>query len=179
VRGAKIAFIPQEPAQALNPVLTVGVQLTDIVRAHLSLDRKAARKASEQSLADVGLSPVDRIYSSYPHQLSGGQRQRVTIAQALLCGPSLLIADEPTSSLDPIVQREVLCLIRSLQQRHGFSLLLISHDPYVVAEMVERIVVLRQGRIVDSGSRDEIFSPSASVYTRSLLGGPAEAAYVG
>ena len=169
LRGAAIAFIPQEPAQALNPVICVGQQVTDIIRAHFKVDRKTARSSAETALQEVGLCPVDRIYSAFPHQLSGGQRQRVVIAQALVCNPALLIADEPTSSLDQITQSQVLSLLRALQQKHGFSLLLISHDPWIVAEMVTRIIVLREGRIIDQGPTGQMFA-SRNSYTRSLLG---------
>jgi ABC-type glutathione transport system ATPase component len=168
-RGAEIALVPQEPCVALNPVIGIGQQVTDVIHAHTSLDQRRARAVAEDALHEVGLRPVDRIYDAYPHQLSGGQCQRVVIAQALICKPALLIADEPTSSLDQITQSQILALLQSLQRKHGFALLLISHDPRVVEQMVSRIIVLREGRIVDQGSTEEMFTSSSHGYTQTLL----------
>lgn len=168
-RGAEIALIPQEPCRALNPVICVGQQLTDVVRAHNALDKRSARTAAKDALREVGLNPVDRIYDAYPHQLSGGQCQRVVIAQALICKPALLIADEPTSSLDTITQSEILGLLQRMQREHGFALLLISHDPRVVEQMVTRVVVLREGRVVEQGNTREIFALPDHSYTQALL----------
>lgn len=170
LRGAAIAFIPQEPAQALNPVVSVGQQVADVVRAHTKVDKQEARAIAWATMYEVGLTPVDRIYAAYPHQLSGGQRQRVVIAQALVCEPELLIADEPTSSLDQITQAQVLTLLQTLRKKHGFALLLISHDPWVMSEMVDRMIVLRDGSIVNQGTTEQMFSAPGSSYTHSLLG---------
>jgi ABC-type glutathione transport system ATPase component len=169
VRGAEVALVPQEPCLALNPVICVGQQLTDVIRAHSALDRGRARIAAKAALCEVGLNPVDRFYDAFPHQLSGGQCQRVVIAQALICKPALLIADEPTSSLDPITQSEILGLLQTMQRERGFALLLISHDPRVVEQMVTRIIVLREGQVVDQGNTQEIFASPGYSYTQSLL----------
>lgn len=169
VRGAEIALIPQEPTLALNPVIRVGRQIADVVRAHSSLNQRAARAVTKDLLVEVGLNPVDRIYDAFPHQLSGGQCQRVVTAQALICKPALLIADEPTSSLDQITQAEILALLQNLQRAYGFALLLITHDPRVIEQLVSRLLVLRGGCLVEQGSTRQMFASPRHAYTQSLL----------
>jgi ABC-type glutathione transport system ATPase component len=168
VRGAEIAIIPQEPALALNPVISIGAQVADVIAAHRPWPGARCRQEARQILAEVGLAH-ERIFSAYPHQLSGGQRQRVAIAQALACGPSLVIADEPTTSLDAKTQSELLELMRRLHERRGMALLMISHDPAVLAEIAQRVLVLRAGRVIESGAIASVFGHSTSEYTKSLL----------
>jgi peptide/nickel transport system ATP-binding protein len=169
IRGAEIALIPQEPALALSPVLRAGEQVADVLRAHTSMGRRQCRWQARTLLTQVGLADTARIANSYPHQLSGGQRQRVAIAQAIACSPMLLIADEPTTSLDTITQAEILTLLSQLRQQHGMALIAISHDAAVLAELVDRVVVMRAGKIVEDGSVDQVLSSPASDYTRSLI----------
>jgi ABC-type microcin C transport system duplicated ATPase subunit YejF len=132
VRGRRIAMIFQDPTSSLNPVFTIGEQITRVIRQHLKLDRKAARDQAEDSLAAVGLADVKRVMTSYPYQLSGGQQQRVMIAMALACRPSLLIADEPTTALDVTIQAQILKLLRDLQKQFDLSIILITHNLGVV-----------------------------------------------
>jgi peptide/nickel transport system ATP-binding protein len=167
IRGARISYIAQDPAQALSPVLKVGEQIADLLRAHTSMNRGARKAAVIEALHEVGLDA--QMYHAYPHQLSGGQRQRVAIAQALVCRPELLIADEPTTALDATTQADILRVISTLQSRHGMALLLISHDPAVMAEMVDYVYVLRNGEVVEHGAAHEVLNHPASIYTRSLL----------
>jgi ABC-type glutathione transport system ATPase component len=169
IRGAEISLIPQEPAQALHPTLRVGDQIADVVRAHRGLPRAHCRERAGEMLREVGLNDVRRIYGAYPHQLSGGQRQRVAIAQALCCRPALVIADEPTTALDVSTQREVLELLRRLHSQFGMALVLISHEPAVLDGLVERVIVLRSGEIVDHGDAASVLRAPANAYTRSLV----------
>jgi ABC-type glutathione transport system ATPase component len=169
VRGREIALIPQEPALALNPVIRAGEQLADVVHAHDSRPWKECRRKAKRLLPCVGLMDVERIYQAYPHQLSGGQRQRVAIAQAIACGPALLLADEPTTSLDTTTQAEILALLRCLRQGRGMGLFLVSHDPTILSEVTSRILVLHQGRIVEDALTADAFSRPASLLARSLL----------
>ena len=169
VRGDRIAMIFQEPMTSLNPVMTVGAQLVETIRAHAPLSRRAARAEALAALAAVRLSEPARRLSQYPHELSGGMRQRVMIAMALALKPEVLIADEPTTALDVTVQREVLALLRDLQRAQGTAILLITHDMGVVAEMADRVVVMRHGRIVEEGDVRRIFAAPREAYTRELL----------
>jgi ABC-type glutathione transport system ATPase component len=169
IRGARIAHVWQDPSQALSPVLKVGDQIADVMRAHQQIGWEECRRLVEQVLRDVGLADVDRIQRAYPHQLSGGQRQRVAIAQALICRPTLLLADEPTTALDTTTQAEILALIKGLRQKYRMALLLISHDPAVIAEMVDYVYVLRAGSVVEHGPTDRVMSAPESNYTRSLI----------
>lgn len=148
VRGAGIAMIFQEPLAALNPVLRVGYQIEDVVRTHRKLTSREAKEYVLQLLNQVDLSDPGRVYEAYPHQLSGGMAQRVTIAMALSCNPELIIADEPTTALDAVTQKKILCLISKLQQAHKFALLLISHDVVVVAQMADSRIEMAGGQIV-------------------------------
>ena len=167
VRGARISYIAQDPAQALSPVLRVGEQITDVLRAHTNMGRRERRAMVDDALREVGLDAA--LYDAYPHELSGGQRQRVAIAQALVCRPELLIADEPTTALDSTTQAEILALIRRLRREHGMAMLLISHDPAVLIEMVDYVYVLRQGEIAEHGTSNEVLNTPGSDYTRALL----------
>ena len=168
VRGRRISMIFQDPTSSLNPVFTIGSQLERVVEEHLGLSGAEAREKARASLASVGLSDIDRIRGAYPHQLSGGQKQRCMIAMALSCEPSLLIADEPTTALDVTIQAQILTLLRDLQRRLGISVILITHDLGVVAQVCDRVVVLYAGRVAESGPR-EAFAHPAHPYTRGLL----------
>jgi ABC-type glutathione transport system ATPase component len=150
IRGAEISLISQEPAAALNPVIRVGTQVSDVVRAHRPWNLNRCRLEARSVLRQVGLGS-ERLFQAYPHQLSGGQRQRVAIAQALACRPALLIADEPTTALDTTTQAEVLDLLRRLRRDFGMALILISHDPAVLAELTDRVIVMQAGRITEQG----------------------------
>lgn len=169
VRGKEIGLIFQDPSASLNPVFTCGDQLMEVLRLHMGLDRSSARDAAMGWLEKVQLTDIKRIFSSYPHQLSGGQKQRVCIAVALAAGPRLLIADEPTTSLDVTVQKRILELIRGLCAETGMSMLFISHDLGVVAEMTKRILVMQQGEIVEEGLAGPLFQQPRHAYTRQLL----------
>jgi peptide/nickel transport system ATP-binding protein len=169
VRGAGIGLVAQEPALALNPVIRVGEQVAEVLRVHWRLPWRLCRKEAARVLGEMGFADPGRIFSSYPHQLSGGERQRVTIARALICQPPVVIADEPTASLDAAVAVEILALLRDLKERHRLALLLISHDPRVLAAIADRVVVMKAGRIVEQGSREEVFRQPRHPYTESLL----------
>ncbi len=166
IRGAEIEFIHQEPALALNPVLRVQRQVADVARAH-GCGGAADRKA-RAILEQVGL-PMPRASRAYPHQLSGGQRQRVVIAQALVCRPMLLIADEPTSSLDSTTQAEILGLLGHLRSQARVALLLISHDPAVLAALCDRVFVMYAGQIVEQGPLREVYCRPLHPYAKTLL----------
>ncbi len=169
IRGADIALIPQEPSSALTPVLTIGDQIAETLVAHGRADWTTARARAVELLDAVKLAhPASRV-RDYPHQLSGGQLQRVLIAMALSCGPSLVIADEPTTALDVRVQAEILDLLRETRAGRDLSLLLITHDLGVVASMADRVAVMRAGRIVEEGAVADIFRAPQHPYTQGLL----------
>ncbi len=169
VRGAEIALIFQEPMTALNPVFTVGDQIAETLVVHGRADWKAARAESVALLAAVRMPEPDRRARDYPHQLSGGQRQRVMIAMALACRPALVIADEPTTALDVTIQAEILDLLREMKAEFGLSLLLITHDLGVIAEMADRVAVMYAGRIVEQAPVKDLFASPRHPYTRGLL----------
>jgi len=169
LRATRMAMIFQEPMTALNPVVPVGRQIDEVLRAHTSLDARARRKRILDMMEQVHLPEVERIFASYPHRLSGGQRQRIMIAMALVLEPKLLIADEPTTALDVTTQKQILSLIRELQRDHGTAVLFITHDMGVVAEIADRVAVMRQGRLVETGPLDGILRTPQMDYTRNLL----------
>ena len=169
VRGARISLIFQEPMTALNPVMRVGDQIAEALTAHNVLSRTEARARAAELLAAVRIPDPARRVRDYPHQLSGGMRQRVMIAIALACRPPLVIADEPTTALDVTIQAQVLELIRQLQKEFSLALLLITHDFGVVAEMADRVAVMRAGKIVEDGPVRQILRAPSHEYTRRLL----------
>jgi peptide/nickel transport system ATP-binding protein len=169
LRATTMAMIFQEPMTALNPVVPVGRQIDEVLRAHTALDGRARRKRILDMMEQVHLPDVERIFSSYPHRLSGGQRQRIMIAMALVLEPKLLIADEPTTALDVTTQKQILTLIRELQRDHGTAVLFITHDMGVVAEIADRVAVMRQGRLVETGPLDTVLRRPTMDYTRNLL----------
>ena len=167
--GSEIAMVFQEPMTALNPVIRIGEQIVEMILAHEKVDRRTAASRACELLEAVRMpDPVAR-FRAYPHQLSGGQRQRVVIAVALACRPRLLIADEPTTALDVTVQAHILTLLREIQSEYGMSMLFISHDLGVVANIADRVVVMYCGQAVESASMRDIFREPSHPYTRGLL----------
>ena len=172
LRATTMAMIFQEPMTALNPVVPVGRQIDEVLRAHTDLDARARRKRILDMMEQVRLPEVERIFASYPHRLSGGQRQRIMIAMALVLEPKLLIADEPTTALDVTTQKQILTLIRDLQRDHGTAVLFITHDMGVVAEIADRVAVMRHGRLVETGTLDTILrTPDHGIHPQPALGG--------
>ena len=169
IRGRRIAMVFQDPMTSLNPVMTVGAQIDDIVRRHTGLSRSQARRRSIELLELVGIRDAAWRADDHPHQFSGGMRQRVLIAIAVSCEPQLLIADEPTTALDVTVQAQILRLLMRLRQELGMALMLISHDFGVIAGMVERVHVMLEGEIVEAGPIDMVFARPRHAYTRALL----------
>jgi len=169
VRGNRIGMVFQEPMTSLNPVLSIGYQIEEVLRLHRGLGRKQAREQALAMLRLVGIGAPERRLSQYPHQLSGGLRQRVMIAIALVCRPQLLIADEPTTALDVTIQAQILDLLRRLKREMGMALLLITHDLGVVAEMCDQVVVMYAGRIVEQAGSAELFKHPRHPYTAGLL----------
>ncbi|BBE23447.1 ABC transporter ATP-binding protein [Arthrobacter sp. MN05-02] len=169
IRGNDVAVIFQEPMTALNPVYTVGFQIVETLRLHNEISPDEARQRALRLLQMVELPDPDKAFRSYPHQLSGGQRQRAMIAQSLSCDPKLLIADEPTTALDVTVQAEILDLMRNLRNQLNSAIVLITHDMGVVADLADRIAVMRKGRIVETGTAEQIFNAPQHEYTKALL----------
>lgn len=170
VRGGGISLVPQDPGPALNPVICIGDQIAEVLRAHRDWSSKRCRQEAETLLRRVRLtSSSRRIYDAYPHQLSGGQQQRVAIAQALSCKPSLVIADEPTASLDSFAQRQVLSLFRELKENNQMSLVLITHDPRILIGLADRVAVVYGGRVVETGELNQVFAGPRHPYTQGLL----------
>lgn len=169
VRGNDISMIFQEPMTALNPVLTIGDQITEVLIRHRGLAKREALKKAVDMLHFVGVPSANEAVHEYPHQLSGGLRQRVMIAMAMVCEPKLLIADEPTTALDVTIQAQVLDLMKKMRQDFGTSIILITHDLGVVAEMADQVVVMYAGQVVEYASADDIFDYPLHPYTKALL----------
>jgi oligopeptide/dipeptide ABC transporter ATP-binding protein len=168
IRGNEIAMIFQEPMTSLNPVYTVGEQISEVLRLHRGMTRAEAEERAVEMLRRVRIPDPEQRVEEYPHQLSGGQRQRVMIAMALACDPALLIADEPTTALDVTVQAQILDLLRELQNEFGMAIMLITHDLGVIAEMAHRVVVMYAGVVVESGTVEQIFDGPNHPYTEGL-----------
>ena len=169
IRGKEIAMIFQEPMTSLSPVYTIGNQIIEAILLHQDVDQKQARKQAIEMLARVGIPRPEQRIDEYPYQLSGGMRQRAMIAMALSCHPKLLIADEPTTALDVTIQAQILDLMRDLQREFGMSIMMITHNLGVIAEMAEDVVVMYLGRIVESTSIDDLFHNPMHPYTKALL----------
>jgi peptide/nickel transport system ATP-binding protein len=169
VLGRDIALVPQDPTTALNPARRIDAQMTDGLRLKRGLSARQARLRARSLLDEVQIRDPERVLLSYPHQLSGGMRQRVLIAAAFGLEPKLVIADEPTTALDVTVQKQILRLIRALQERHGTSVLFVSHDLGVVAKICDRLSVLYMGKIMEQGDTAEVLTAPRHPYTRSLL----------
>ena len=171
LRGNELGMVFQEPQSSLNPSMRCGEQIEELGRQHLSkqLSKQALRAKVIEALAHVQLPNPERIYTAYPHQLSGGQKQRIMIAMALFCAPKLLIADEPTTALDVLVQKEIIELIKSLQDQYKMSVLFISHDLSLVAKLADRIAVMQAGKIVEQAPSEILFKNPQHPYTKGLL----------
>ncbi len=169
IQGNHISMIFQEPMTSLNPVLTVGWQIAENLRTHYHISSHEAKQRALEMLHKVNIPMPEQRYRAYPHQLSGGMRQRVMIAMALACRPDLLLCDEPTTALDVTVQAQILHLIQSLQQENEMSVILISHDLGVVSELVDRVIIMYAGEIVEEGSCRDIFEFPMHPYTQALL----------
>ncbi|MFR4998682.1 MAG: ABC transporter ATP-binding protein [Clostridium paraputrificum] len=169
IRGKDIAMIFQEPMSSLNPTFTIGFQVMEPLILHEGLDKKTAKKRAIELLEEVGIPRANEIVDCYPHELSGGMRQRVMIAMGLACKPKLLIADEPTTALDVTIQAQILDLMRNIKKDFNTSILLITHDLGVVAEMADYVVVMYAGKVVEEGGVMEIFKNPSHPYTKGLL----------
>ena len=169
VRGKDISMIFQEPMTSLNPVLTIGYQLQEVLFNHMNISKAEAREKSIALLKSVGISRSEKLVDEYPHQLSGGMRQRVMIAMAVACQPKLLIADEPTTALDVTVQAQILELLKEIQESNDMSIIMITHDLGVVAEMCDEVIVMYGGKIVEHTDVDTLFYAPKHPYTKALL----------
>lgn len=169
IRGNRISMIFQEPMTALNPVLTIGDQVSETLIVHQHMKKSVAIEKTVDMLKMVGIARADKIIKEYPHQLSGGMRQRVMIAMALICNPALLIADEPTTALDVTIQAQVLDLIRDMRDKLSTAIIFITHDLGVVAELADQVVVMYAGQIVESADADTLFKNPMHPYTKALL----------
>ncbi|EJL26867.1 ABC transporter ATP-binding protein [Brevibacillus sp. BC25] len=170
IRGKEISMIFQEPMTSLNPVMKIGEQLMEAIRLHLGYSDQKAREQAVNMLTKVGIPRPSEIMGEYPHQLSGGMRQRIMIAMAMSCNPNLLIADEPTTALDVTIQAQILDVMKQLQADEHMSMLLITHDLGVVAEMCNRVVVMYAGRVVEEASVYDLFDEPKHPYTKGLIG---------
>ena len=170
IRGNEISMIFQEPMTSLNPVFTIGEQIIEPLRLHRGLAKKAAKERAIDLLREVGIPEPARRFDEYPHQLSGGMRQRVMIAMALACNPQLLIADEPTTALDVTIQAQILDLMRALREELGTSIILITHDLGVIAELADDVIVMYAGQVVERCTVQRLFAEPQHPYTVGLLG---------
>lgn len=169
VRGNRLSMIFQDPLTSLNPAFTIGNQITESIRTHLQLKKEAAAEHARLLLEKVGMPDAAGVMKKYPHTLSGGMRQRAMIAMALSCTPKLLIADEPTTALDVTIQAQIMKLLKELQEESGMSMILITHDIGVVANMADRVLVMYAGQIIEEASVKELFAHPRHPYTRALL----------
>jgi oligopeptide/dipeptide ABC transporter ATP-binding protein len=169
LRGRRIALVPQDPASALNPYLTIGTQMLEVLAVHERVRGAAARARAVEALGAVQIADAAARLAQYPHELSGGMRQRVLIAMALLCRPSLLLADEPTTALDVTVQAQVLALLNALREAHGLAIVLVSHDLGVIARACRSVVVMYAGRVVEQGPVEQVLRSPRHPYTEALL----------
>ncbi len=169
IRGREISMIFQDPLASLNPVLSIGDQVAEVLRIHRKLSRRDALKGATEMLTRVRIPDARRVVRQYPHELSGGMRQRVVIAMALACEPKVLIADEPTTALDVTIQEQVLGLMQVLQEEFAMAVLFISHNMGVVAQIADRVMVMQRARIVEEGPVERIFREPEAAYTRTLL----------
>lgn len=169
IRGKEMAMIFQEPMTSLNPVLTIGEQISEVLQHHKKMERKEALEKTIELLELVGISRAKQIIKEYPHRLSGGMRQRVMIAMAMSCQPKLLIADEPTTALDVTIQAQVLELMKKISVEFDTSILLITHDLGVVSEMADRVIVMYAGQVVEEAKLDDLFDNPLHPYTRGLI----------
>lgn len=170
IRGKSIAMIFQEPMSAFSPLFTVGRQLSEAALLHVTRDKREAKKRVIETMKKVGIANAEKRFDQYPHEFSGGMLQRALIAMALVCNPYVLIADEPTTALDVTIQAQILELLKELQKTYGMAILYITHDLGTVAQMCDRVAVMYLGRIVETGSVNEIFKNPVHPYTRGLMG---------
>jgi len=169
IRGHRISLIFQEPSLALHPTMRVGQQVRQVLAAHNSPGKRALDERTRQVFAEVFPEEANRISRSYPHQLSGGQRQRVLIAQAIACGPSVVIADEPTASLDPVTQMEILGVFRKLREGLGLAMIFITHNPALLSGFADRVLILYGGQVVESGPAETVLASPQHPYTKALF----------
>ena len=172
LQGKDIGFVFQDPLNSMNPVLKVGYQVEEALRVRKkthNISKEEMKKRALEVMESVGLTDVDRIYDSYPHEISGGQRQRAQIAAALIMKPKLLICDEPTTALDVTVQKKIIDVLKELNKKNGTSILFISHDLSVVRALCDRVVVMKDGLVMEQGSVDEIFNNPQNEYTKQLV----------
>jgi len=169
LRGGKVSMIFQEPMTALNPVFSIGAQITEVIRLHLDLTKHETRERALSLLTDVGLQQPEQLLKQYPDSLSGGMRQRVLIAMAMAADPDYIIADEPTTALDVSVQARIIDLLRKLQQQKGLGMLLVTHDFGLIAELADEVAVMYAGHIVEYASVEAIFDHPSHPYTRALM----------
>ena len=170
IRGNEMTMIFQDPLTSLNPVLTIGNQLTESIRRHMDLSREQAQERAVSLLQKVGMPEPEKTMKKYPHTLSGGMRQRVMIAMAISCNPRLLIADEPTTALDVTIQAQIMRLLHSLQEENGMSIILITHDIGLVANMADRVIVMYAGQIIEEGTPDHFFENPSNERVKQFLG---------
>ena len=170
LRGAQIAMVFQDPLTSLNPLYSIGKQLTETIRTHVSIDERAARRRAVELLKEVGIPAAERRLDQFPHQFSGGMRQRVVIALALAAKPRLIIADEPTTALDVSIQAQIITLLKRLCRDHGTAVMLVTHDMGVIAETADRVAVMYAGRIVEVGPVESVIKHAQHPYTHGLMG---------